>query len=124
MSADESPLEYGVMVQMKDSTQSLISGQKVASDNDPARTVFNVSQEFLLTDEETNSFFISLQDYEEEPIGNPEEITIEQFQKEGPTITITIKDNDRKKVGELKISGEMTQVAKSAQNKDTTAAEK
>ena len=77
MSADESPLEYGVIVNMNDSQQSLISGQKVASDNDPARTVFNVSQEFVLTDEETKSFFISLQDYEEEPIGKPEEITIE-----------------------------------------------
>ena len=111
MSSDEAPVAYSVMIEVKDDQQSFQTGQKIASDDDPARTLFNESKEFndFEIDEEDAAIFVALQDEESDSIGQPIEVSVQDLCKGEPS-KIVIKDNAKQKLGELAISGEWIKI--------------
>ena len=108
MSDDEPPMQYSVMVELKEDKQMFISKQQTASDSDAARTVFDEVKEFNPFTNDDTSIFVVLQDYEEEAIGAPVEVNLKALCV-GEPYSVVIKESDNK-FGELKISGEWLNV--------------
>lgn len=105
----DSPKDYSVFVEVQGSGQIYSTSQKIASDADQGRTVFDETKEFAPFDGDDIALSISLQDQEQEDIGAPQEVNLTKLIDE-QYITVTIKDGEKQKLGDLKLSGEWLKI--------------
>lgn len=98
-----------MFVEVQGSGQVYSTSSKIASDADTSRTVFDETKEFEPFEGDDIALSITLQDQDQEDIGTPQEVNLTKLIDE-QYITVSIKGDEKQKLGDLKLSGEWLKI--------------